>query len=218
MIWTTLRVLREHDACLPRYKHLRDGLPTRFGQDTPIPLLHILCLNGLDDTLWALSAVHPDCDAERKVAARLMAADFADEVRPIYEASHPGDPVIRGTTETARRFARGQATHEELAAAGAAARAAAATAGAAAAGAAAWAARAAAGAAAGAATAGAAQAAAWAARAVDRDADRDDSWVAAGAAARIRQAKIVFEHLSGRRGPFSRRREDVLKFPSLSGL
>ena len=96
-----------------------------------------------------------------KRAMRLFAADCAERVLPRYEAAYPGDARPRVAIETARRFARGAATGDELAAAGAAAEAAAKSA----AWAAAWAAT-------GAAAKSAAEAAAWAA-----------AWAAAGAAA-----------------------------------
>lgn len=199
MLWTTLRTLREQSACEEGYKKLRKSLPERFGQDEAIPLLHILFSNGMDDTLWALSAVHPDCEAERDRTARLMAADFTDEARPIYEAHHPDDPTIRETLTTVRRFARGGATREELDAAYDAA----------------WAA-AAYDAVYDAAydtiydaaydAAVTARAAAFAAaRAADRAAARaatnvaDLASVASSASARVSQEKIVFEYLSGKR-------------------
>ena len=85
MIWTTLRILRQHDACANGYERLRKSLPPRFGQDEPIPLAHILCSNGLQDTFWALSAVHPGCETERDRIARLAACDFSEAAIQIFE-------------------------------------------------------------------------------------------------------------------------------------
>jgi len=51
---TTLRLLREHDACRPRYDHLVAALGTGWEDDAEIPLERILDANGLDDALWAL--------------------------------------------------------------------------------------------------------------------------------------------------------------------
>jgi hypothetical protein len=93
---------------------------------------------------------------------RLFSVDCAERVLPIFEKTVPGDARPRQAIETARRFAVGQATAEELVAAWAAA------------GGAAWAA-----AAAGAAAGDDAWAAAWAAG--------DDVWAAAGAAAGARR-------------------------------
>jgi hypothetical protein len=51
---------------------------------------------------------------------RLFACDCAERVLPLYEKQYPGDVRPRKATETARRFANGKATKEELAAAEAA--------------------------------------------------------------------------------------------------
>ena len=108
-----------------------------YGDSTPINLLTILRTNGVDDCLWALCATEQNCDQ----IARLMAADFAEAVLPIYESKYPSDMRPRATIQAARDFAYGRID--------AAARAAARAAAGAAAGAAAWdTARAAAGAAA----------------------------------------------------------------------
>jgi hypothetical protein len=113
---------------------------------------------------------------------RLFACRVAEDVLPLYEAKYPDDDRPRKAIETARRYADGQATDDELAAAQAAAwdaaRAAARAAAQAAAWAAAWAAArdaawAAARAAAWAAAWDAARAAAWAAA---RDATRAAAW------------------------------------------
>ncbi len=58
-------------------------------------------------------------------AARLFAADCAEHVLPIFEREHPDDERPRIAIAVARRFAVGDATQDELAAAWAAARAAA---------------------------------------------------------------------------------------------
>jgi hypothetical protein len=92
---------------------------------------------------------------------RLFACDCAERALPLFEQNHPDDKRPRLCIETARRFANGQATREELAAAWAAAGAAAEAAAWAAAGAAAEAA------------AGSAAWAAWAAGSAARAAERD---------------------------------------------
>lgn len=57
--------------------------------------------------------------------ARLFACDCAEQVLPLFEQKYPDDARPRQCIETTRRFANGEATDEELAAAGAAAGAAA---------------------------------------------------------------------------------------------
>jgi len=69
------------------------------------------------------------CENWNERTARLFACDCAEHVLYIFEAQHPDDSRPRQAIETVRRYARGEATKEELAAAwdaaGAAARAAA---------------------------------------------------------------------------------------------
>jgi len=115
---------------------------------------------------------------------RLIAADFAEHVLPLFEAKHPDDERPRKAIDAARAFVRGEITKEQLDAAWAAARAAA--------GAAADAARAAAWAAADAAADDAeAIRAAWA------DA-RDAAWDAAWAAERAWQQQRIDEVIAAR--------------------
>ena len=179
---TTFKLLRKVGACTERYKFLRSALKG-VEDEEPINLLSILETNGLDDAFWALNATSENCDK----AARLMAADFAQQVIPIWRKYSETDKRPQKAIKAARDFANGKITREELDAAraaagdaaGDAARAAWAAAwapGAAAwaAGAAAWAtARAAAGAAAGDAAGDAARAAARAAWAAAKKKQRE---------------------------------------------
>ena len=188
---TTFKRLRSAGACETRYKFLRAAL---MGvKDTePINLLTILETNGLDDALWALSATAENCDK----VARLMAADFAEEVLPIWK-KYSKDKRPELAIKAARDFANGLITNEERDAAWDAARAAAGDAG----WDAAWdAARAAAGAAAraaaGAAAGDAAWAAAWdAARAAAGAAAGDAAWDAGWDAAKTKQTEIFTRYL-----------------------
>ena len=116
---TTLNRLRAAGACESRYAHLLRALGgTSFDHDAPINLLTILEHNGVDDCLWALCATAENCDQ----VARLMAADFAEAVLPLYELRYPNDLRPRSAIESARRFARGEITAAVLADARAAAR------------------------------------------------------------------------------------------------
>jgi len=90
----------------------------KYGKDTPIPLSEILSVCGLDDALWALRAIVEPADRE----IRLLACDFAERVLPIFEKLYPNDKRPRAAIETARRYANGEATIEELNAARSAAR------------------------------------------------------------------------------------------------
>ena len=153
MITTTLNKIREHSPCKESWITLNKELGSDYGGDTELKFSQLIDILDLDDALWCLRSICPEHDKE----VRLFAADCAERVLHIYEKKYPKDTRMRDCINTARLFANGEATQEQLAAARAAARAAA--------GAAAGAARAAAWAAAGA----AARAAAWAAaRAVAR--------------------------------------------------
>jgi len=158
---TTLYRLRKCHACKDRYAHLVDKLGPKWGDQQPINLLGILEYNGIADCLWAFRAVkHPEGDQ----VMRLMAADFAEVVLPIFEKEYPSDTRPRKAIQAARDFANGKITLQEEATAGDAAWYAA------------WAAAQAAARAAG----DAAQAAAWAAA---QAATGDIAWDAAQAAA-----------------------------------
>ena len=124
---TTFALIREHGACTEGYAKLARALGgvRAYGQNTPIPIARIIDTNNLSDALWSLRAVPPDQAADRDRIARLFACDCAERVLPLYEAKHPDDPRPRNAIAVARRYAMGEATSMELAAARAAARAAA---------------------------------------------------------------------------------------------
>ena len=111
---TTLNRLREADACTTGYATLLASLGgPSYDHDAPINLIHIVESNGVGDCLWALYATIQDSEQ----VARLMACDFAEAVLPIYERRYPDDQRPRAAIDTARRYARGEATREDLAAA-----------------------------------------------------------------------------------------------------
>jgi hypothetical protein len=134
--------------------------------------------------------------------ARLFACDCAERVLKFFKGRFPNDKRPRLAIETARKFANGLATKEELAAARAAAWVAAGAAAWVAAGAAARdAARAAAGAAAWVAAWDAARVAAWdAARDAARAAAGAAAWVAAWVAEKKWQVKRLLQYLNGKVG------------------
>jgi len=120
MITTTLRKLREADACVPRYTHLRRALGKNFVLDKVLPLSKILETNGRDDVLWALNNA---IDGGDKIL-RLWAADCAEHVLHIFETKYPEDDRPRKAIEAVRQFARGAIGAAEAARAARAARAA----------------------------------------------------------------------------------------------
>ena len=111
---TSFRLLHDAGACKERYRFLAKALGgiKAYGRDTPITLLQILDINGLDDALWALRA----CD-DAEVFSRLLACDYAEHVLHLFEAQCPGDDRPHKAIEVARRYARGEAMEEALAAA-----------------------------------------------------------------------------------------------------
>src|SRR5208337_4869594 len=115
---TTLNLLREKKACTDRYKVLRTALGLDYPMDKPINLLTILDANGLDDALWALQATAENCDK----LARLMAADFAEQVLTIWLKHAPDDERPALAIKASRDFANGRINRVEWDAAGAAAR------------------------------------------------------------------------------------------------
>ena len=120
---TTLNIIRAAHPCADGWAKLLKSLPADFDHDAPLAFAHILESNGLDDTLWALRCVLPEQEKDRDREARLLACDYAESVLPIYERDYPGDMRPRECVNVARRFAVGEATEDQRAAAWAAARA-----------------------------------------------------------------------------------------------
>ena len=168
MTSTTLNAIREHSPCEEGWEKLLKSLGKTEADDEPLPLVTILDSNGIADAIWCLRTL----GEEHQRDIRLFNCDIAEGVLYLFEKQCPDDKRPRQAIETARRYAMGKATKEELEAARVAAWAA---------GDAAWdAAEDAAWRAAEDDAWAAARAAAWAADAAARDA----AWRAAGAAAR----------------------------------
>ena len=108
---TTFDLLHKARACSSRYRFLRESLKD-VKDDEPINLLTILETNGFDDALWALCATAENCDK----VARLMAADFAEQVIPIWK-KYSQDKRPELAIKAARDFAEGRITRDELTAA-----------------------------------------------------------------------------------------------------
>jgi hypothetical protein len=121
MLHTTFARAKEANACIESYRKFAKfkGGIKKWGKDTPFPLSEVLEVCGLNDALWALRIVIEPADREM----RLFACDCAERVLPIFEEEYPNDNRPRQAIETARRFALGKATQEELATAEATARA-----------------------------------------------------------------------------------------------
>lgn len=111
---TTLNEIRKHDPCASGWAKLLKGLGKSTADDEVLPLDRILEINGLEDALWALRSVD---GIDRQ--ARLYACDCAQRVAHLNT-----DPRVQACIDTARKFANGEATEQDRAAAVTAARAA----------------------------------------------------------------------------------------------
>ena len=116
---TTLSRIRACGPCgidprkkpLEGYQKLKAFLGPDYGDDTPIPYVVIAKSNGLDDALWCCRA-EPQFDKEW----RLYAVWCARQVEHLMT-----DQRSRDALDVAEKFALGDASQEELAAARAAA-------------------------------------------------------------------------------------------------
>ena len=124
MLMITLGLVKSFNPCadgvaqfIERFKPVDDDQQFRMDD----------IVNGMDFdyAFWSLRATLPSQSKVRDRVARLFACDCAEIVLPIFERACPQDQRPRQAIKVARRFAMGEATSEELAAAGAAARAAA---------------------------------------------------------------------------------------------
>jgi hypothetical protein len=106
---TTLAQIRKHDPCAPGWRKLVTHLGAGYPEDQPIELSTILKSNGWRDAVWALRSV-PGIDED----ARLFACDCAERVLPEFESMYPDDKRPRKAIETARLFAEGKASSEDL--------------------------------------------------------------------------------------------------------
>ena len=103
-VYTTLRRIKDYGPCQSGWKTLLKGLGKSREDDEPLPLSRILEINGLEDTLWCLRAVD-GFESEK----RLLAVAYAREVQHLMT-----DPRAIESLDVAERYAKGQATANEL--------------------------------------------------------------------------------------------------------
>ena len=110
-ITTTLNRIRVHSPCEDGWRKLLAHLGKTKADDELLPFSVILASNGIDDTLWC-------CRAEPQYSRewRLFAVWCARQVQHLMT-----DPRSIAALDVAEKHVRGEATNEELAAAGAAA-------------------------------------------------------------------------------------------------
>jgi hypothetical protein len=104
---TTLNQIRAHHPCHDGWEKLLRGLNKTRPDDEPLWIDQVLDHNGLDDALWCLLAVE-NCDRE----IRMFALWCARRVQ-----HHVSDPLSVAALDVAERYARNEASDEELAAA-----------------------------------------------------------------------------------------------------
>lgn len=110
----TLNAIRKKGPCQDGWVNLLAHLGKTKADDEPLRLSTILDSNGLDDCYWCFRALAPEYDR----AARLHVCDIAERaLRSVPE----GEERPRIAIETARKYAAGEASEEEMAAANAAA-------------------------------------------------------------------------------------------------
>ena len=104
---TTLNKIRQHSPCVDGWKKLLVYLGKTEGDDEPLAITDILDSNGLQDVLWCLRAVDGH---DREI--RLFAVWCARQVQHLMT-----DPRSIAALDVVERYANGQASDEELAAA-----------------------------------------------------------------------------------------------------
>jgi hypothetical protein len=107
VICTTLNKIRAHDPCKDRWLVLLSGLDKTKPDDEALPFARIVEICGLDDALWATQA-SPEHDREW----RLFAVWCARRVQHLMQ-----DARSIAALDVAERYALGNATADELAAA-----------------------------------------------------------------------------------------------------
>jgi len=110
MIFTTLKKLKNANACSDRFEHLKTALGETYKDDTPINLTTILEHNGLDDTLWVpISALSGDHLQQRY---RLLAVACCQDILHLMKDQRSIDAV-----KISHLYAHGEANKKELTAA-----------------------------------------------------------------------------------------------------
>lgn len=115
MLTTTLNDIRKHGPCEGGWKNLLSHLGKTRADNEPLDMRTVLESNGVPDFMWCLRVL----PSEHDNAVRLLACDIAERALRFVPA---GEERPRAAIETARRFAHGDATEDELSAARDAAR------------------------------------------------------------------------------------------------
>ena len=109
MYYTTLKSIKVHRPCEKGWKKLLWHLHKTRADDKPLSLLDILESNGIQDAIWALRAVDdPACERDARIFA----------VRCVRQLQHllSNEQSLKAL-DVAEKYACGEASNEELAAA-----------------------------------------------------------------------------------------------------
>lgn len=102
-----LKMMMEKNAC----DEAQDLIATAFGHET-ITLIEALDATGIQEAFWWFGANDLTPDQERDLC--LLACDYAEHTLHIFEDKYPDDSRPRHAIETARLYAVGQATKEDI--------------------------------------------------------------------------------------------------------
>ena len=103
----SLKMMMEKNACVDAQVLIRNAV----GYET-ITLVQALDATSMQDAAWWFRANDLTPDQERDL--RLLACDYAEHVLHIFEDKYPDDNRPRHAIETARLYAVGQATKEDI--------------------------------------------------------------------------------------------------------
>jgi len=94
----------------PQHNMLLSHIGANYPQHEPINLLTILESNGIRDTLLILGAIEQNCEN----LLLLMAADFAEDVLPIWLQYYPDDIRPQLAIQAERNYANGLIPRQQL--------------------------------------------------------------------------------------------------------
>ena len=104
MLYTTLKLCKENNACSTGYRDLIKSLPKDCSATEPIPLTHVIKSNGYEDAIWALRAITEPC----RDFITNYAVWCAEQVLEIYEKKHPNDKRVRESLKVLKNIKRGK--------------------------------------------------------------------------------------------------------------
>ena len=114
LTFAELKIAGDFPEAYKKFAKFKGGV-RKWGKNTPFPLLEVLENNGIENALYALQYSQPSNERDR--IARLFACDCAETALRIFERKYHGNKRPREIVETARRFAAGEETSQELVAA-----------------------------------------------------------------------------------------------------